>query len=101
MQWSDEKPADVIDLHVYAGADGTFTLYEDENVNYNYEKGLYSMITFSYDNDSHQLSVSERKGEYPGMLKSRKFNVILVSENGRSNAGTIEYNGEALSLKLR
>ena len=38
MQYSDEKPAEEITLYVYAGKDGEFTLYEDEGVNYNYEK---------------------------------------------------------------
>ena len=42
MEWSDEKPAETIDLYVFAGRDGSFTLYEDENTNYNYEKGRYA-----------------------------------------------------------
>ena len=47
MEWSDEKPAETIDLYVFAGRDGSFTLYEDENTNYNYEKGRYAIILVS------------------------------------------------------
>ena len=98
IQWSDEKAADVIDLYVYQGADGHFTLYEDENVNYNYEKGLCSMIEFSYNERMKLLSIEERSGEFPGMLEDRVFNVIPVSENGIGKIQTVNYNG--LSMKV-
>ena len=98
IQWSDEKAADVIDLYVYQGADGEFTLYEDENVNYNYEKGLYSMIEFSYNDRMKLLSIEECKGEFPGMLEERTFNIIPVSEKGIGKKQTVKYNG--LSMKI-
>src|SRR5690606_34180213 len=44
LQYTTEKKQDLVDLYIYAGADGAFSLYEDEGVNYNYEKGLYSRI---------------------------------------------------------
>jgi alpha-D-xyloside xylohydrolase len=98
IRWSDEKPADVIDLYVYMGADGEFTLYEDENVNYNYEKGAYSKIAFSYNDKMKLLSIEEREGEFPGMLEERIFNVIPVSKNGTGKTQTVKYNG--LSMKV-
>ena len=98
IRWSDEKAADVIDLYVYQGADGEFTLYEDENVNYNYEKGLYSMISFSYNERMKLLSIEECTGEFPGMLEERVFNIIPVSENGIGRKQTVKYNG--LSMKI-
>ena len=101
MQWSDEKPADVIDLYVYQGADGSFTLYEDENVNYNYEKGAYAMIDFCYDDASKTLKIGERKGEFPGMLKERTFNVIPVSKAGKGDAQSVRYTGEAVEVSLK
>ena len=80
MQWSDEKPADLIHILVYEGADGQFTLYEDEGTNYNYEKGKYATITFTYDNTRRQLTISKRKGSFKGMLKERKFNIVFVKK---------------------
>ena len=106
IQWSDEKPADVIDLYVYAGKDGSFTLYEDENVNYNYEKGAYSTITFTYDDSARTLTLGDRKGEFPGMLTERKFNIVLVTpENGfaypkASKGVETVYNGAAVTVNL-
>lgn len=108
MEWSDQKPADVITLYVYAGKNGEFTLYEDENTNYNYENGAYSTIKFTYDDASRKLTISARNGEFPGMLKSRKFNVVLrtpdVTTNGLNpDAATgkvVNYNGKKVVVKL-
>ena len=75
IQYSDEKPASDITLFVYKGKDGSFTLYEDENVNYNYEKGLFSVIPIEYNDADNTLIFAERQGEFPGMLKERNFNI--------------------------
>ena len=78
VQYSAEKPADPIELRIYPGADGSFTLYEDENDNYNYERGVYSTIDFNWDDAWHQLRVDARKGSFPGMLRARTFHVVIV-----------------------
>ena len=100
IQWSDQKPADVIDLYVYKGCDGSFTLYEDENVNYNYEKGLCSMIDFSYDEEAEVLVISKRRGEFPGMLEERVFNVIPVSKDGKGKPHKVKYSGSEIHVAL-
>lgn len=80
-EWSTEKPADPIELRIYRGADGDFTLYEDENDTYNYEKGVYATISFHWDDAKHSLTISDRKGQFPGMKESRTFRVVFVAEN--------------------
>ena len=100
LQWSDQKPADVIDLYIYKGADGSFTLYEDGNVNYDYEKGLYSMIDFIYDDASGILTIGDRRGAFPGMLQERTFNIIPVSKSGKESSVSIRYVGDMVSLQL-
>ena len=81
LQYTTEKPADPIELRIYPGADGSFILYEDENDNYNYEKGIYSTIEFEWLDDEQKLIIHDRKGEFPGMLQERTFKLVLVSEN--------------------
>ena len=93
MQWSDEKPADILDVYVYKGADGTFTLYEDENVNYNYEKGLYSTIDFFYDDSEQTLTIAKRNGEFSGMPDKRTFNIIAVSDGKAETVASVIYDG--------
>ncbi|MDR2497056.1 MAG: DUF4968 domain-containing protein [Tannerellaceae bacterium] len=79
VNYAGEKKAEVIDVYVYAGKNGSLYLYEDEGVNYNYEKGLYSKIGFDYDDASGQLSIGDRGGSpYPGMIAHRKFNIYYV-----------------------
>ena len=107
MQWSDEKPAELINLYVYAGQNGQFQLYEDEGTNYNYEKGKYATIDISYDDASRTVTIGQRKGQFLGMLKTRRFNVVLVTKDAPkpldldSPEGTmVNYNGKAVSVKL-
>ncbi|MBR4644128.1 MAG: DUF5110 domain-containing protein [Bacteroidaceae bacterium] len=76
MQYVGEKKWDNLELHVYPGADATFTLYEDEGDNYNYEKGVYATIPISWKERTHTLTIGERKGNYPGMLETRHFTII-------------------------
>jgi len=80
LQYTSEKLADPITVYVYAGADGAFTLYEDEGTTYDYEKGAFSTIAFSWDDAKKTLTIGERAGEFVGMPKQRTFQVILVSQ---------------------
>jgi len=81
MEWSTEGPADPIELRIYKGADGDFTIYEDENDNYNYEKGVHANISLHWDDKAQTLTIGERKGQFPGMLQNRSFRVVFVREN--------------------
>jgi alpha-D-xyloside xylohydrolase len=78
VQYAAEKPADPIELRIYPGADGSFTLYEDENDNYDYEKGVRATIALRWDDAKRQLTIDARQGSFPGMLKERSFQVVLV-----------------------
>jgi len=106
MQYTDEKQAENITLYVYAGQNGAFTLYEDEGINYNYEKGQYTMIPLTYDEASRTLVIADRQGEYPGMLQNRKFNIVMVDQNNPKpfdmNAKGMEvtYDGKKQVVKL-
>ena len=81
VQFAAEKPADPIELRIYPGANGSFTLYDDENDSYDYEKGVHATIRFDWDDARRQLVLGERQGEFPGMLKTRTFHVVLVGPN--------------------
>ena len=89
MQYVGEKAWDNLEIRVYPGTDGEFTLYEDEGDNYNYEKGYHSEIIFKWHNRTRTLSISARQGGYKGMLLDRKFTITLPDGTTR----TINYNG--------
>lgn len=97
VQYAEEKKWDNLDLFVFSGADGSFTLYEDENNNYNYEEGLFSTIKFDWDDKKQTLKIAASEGAYPNMLSKRTFNVILLKEGetvtSYSEKKTISYKG--------
>jgi alpha-D-xyloside xylohydrolase len=78
LQYSNEKPEDPIELRVYAGANGSFTLYEDENDSYDYEKGAYATIPIVWDDGAKTLTIGARAGKFPGMLETRTFRIVFV-----------------------
>ena len=96
MQYVGEKTWDNLELRVYPGADGSFMLYEDEGDSYNYEKGVYSTILFVWDDRARTLTICDRQGEFPGMLQTRQFTVVLP--DGASQ--TVSYDGKEMQMRL-
>ncbi len=93
VQFATEKKWDNLEIRIYDGANGSFILYEDENDNYNYEKGAYSTIAFSWNDSKKTLTINDRKGSFPGMPAERKFNIIKVtSGNGTGMDAVQKYN---------
>lgn len=108
VQFTTEKKPEEITLFVYAGANGSFTLYEDEGHNNNYEKGKYGTIEFSYNDAAKELTIGKQNGEFEGMLKNRAFNVVLVSdiypagyETSKVKLKSIKYKGNEIKVKLK
>ncbi len=86
IQYATEK-MNPVEIRIYPGTNGVFKLYEDENNNYDYEKGIYSTITFTWNNVKKILTIGQRKGTFPGMLKERAFNIVLVNKNNGTGVG--------------
>jgi alpha-D-xyloside xylohydrolase len=106
LQYATEKPADPIELRIYPGGDGEFTLYEDENDNYNYEKESFATIPIRWDEKKNTLTIGDRRGNFPGMLNQRTFRVIWVGHlHGAGLAlenrvdATVSYKGKRIEIK--
>ena len=95
-QYVGEKPWDNLEMRIYPGADGSFTLYEDEGDNYNYEKGYYSTITFTWNDKARTLTIGTRQGGYQGMLLSRKFTIVLPDGQQK----VVDYAANEVTVKL-
>jgi alpha-D-xyloside xylohydrolase len=107
VQYAEEKKWDDLEIRVYPGANGKFVLYEDENDNYNYEKGVYSTINFGWDDRKKTLTIYDRKGSFPGMLQRRKFRIRIVGIDKSSEENTVNepgkvitYDGKTVAFKL-
>ncbi|HEU6446997.1 MAG TPA: glycoside hydrolase family 31 protein [Verrucomicrobiae bacterium] len=104
IEYATQK-SDPIELRIYRGANGRFTLYEDEGDNYNYEKGKYTTIPVSWNEAAQTLEIGKRSGNFPGMLNERTFHIVWVSENhGEGIASTknpdavVHYDGAAIKI---
>jgi alpha-D-xyloside xylohydrolase len=106
LQYTDEKPADPITLMVYTGADGSFSLYEDDGASYGYERGEFARIPLRWDERSRTLIIGRREGSFPGMLERRTFQPLFVSPRRPVGFGfeprpdsTVSYVGEELRIR--
>lgn len=103
MEWATQTAPDPIELRIYTGADASFTLYEDENDNYNYENGAFSLIPFTWNESEKKLTIGAREGSFPGMLAGRTLNIVFVrAGHGVDVPQTqygdlrVSYNGQAI-----
>ncbi|HNP21756.1 MAG TPA: glycoside hydrolase family 31 protein [Panacibacter sp.] len=108
LQYTAEKPADPITLFVYTGKDASFSLYEDEGINYNYEKGAYSNININYSEQDKTLTIGKREGSFSGMLAKRTFRVVFIAKDKAKALdpvlqadATVVYKGEAVMVKMK
>jgi len=106
MQYVTEKPDAPYEIRVYPGADATFTIYEDDNETYNYEKGQRATVTLTWDDAKKALSIGERKGTFPGVVNQRTFRVVLATTDNAQGIGEaketqdIHYTGKTASVKF-
>lgn len=106
MDYTRQKAADTLEIRVYKGADGSFELYEDEGDNYNYEKGLYTIIPFHWNEKLQILTIGAQKGSYAKALKKRIFNIVFVKGNTGSGIAVssskkqLRYSGKTITFCL-
>ena len=107
IQYSNEKPAELINLYVYGGKDAEFLLYEDEGTNYDYEKGKSASILIKYNDKSRTVTFGKRTGSFDGMLTQRRFNVVLVTPESQTTLNLesptgkmVQYDGKEVKVKL-
>lgn len=109
VQYSSQTNWDNLEIRIYPGADGSFTLYEDEGDNYNYEQGQFSEIPFSWNDETQTLTIGARSGEFEGMLLDRTFRIVLVDAEKHMGLGIqqsvrfskeVAYSGSEISVKI-
>ncbi len=105
VEYASQRPEAPIELRVFPGADGDFILYEDENDNYNYEKGAYATVPLHWDNAANTLTIGNRQGSFPGLITKRTFRVVLVETNQGTGVEApaqtgrlVEYSGTRISV---
>lgn len=97
MQYVDEIPDAPYEIRIYQGADGRFTIYEDAGDGYDYEQGAYALIPMTWDDKRGELLIGERQGRFDGMVESREYNLVFISEHSRVSK-TVRYAGQAMKV---
>ena len=106
ITYADERPNAPLDLHIYPGQNGSFTLYDDEGDNYNYEQGQFATIRLSWDEAARQLTIYERQGSYRGMPISREFRIVMGDNSYTPLSSqttffkTVVYEGREVTIEL-
>ncbi len=100
IQYTAQDDGSTLTLRVYAGADADYALYEDDGVSYGYEKGAYSWIPFSWDDEKGVLTIGEREGSFPGMARVKSITVEVVSASGSRTLDPVSYDGSEVAVRL-
>lgn len=106
ITYADEQPNAPLDLRIYPGQSGSFTLYDDEGDNYNYEQGHFAMVRVSWDETARRLTLHDRQRCYPGMPGSREYRIVIGDgpydplSSKTSQASTVLYEGREISIDL-
>ena len=94
--------ADTLTIHIYQGADGTFTYYEDNGVTYAYEHGEYLQIPISYNEKEQELTIENQQGNYPESTKERILHIVSTSEDNHQRiVKSVKYKGESIKVKIK
>jgi alpha-D-xyloside xylohydrolase len=108
MQYVTEKPDAPYEIRVYPGADAVFTVYEDDNETYAYEKGQRATVELRWDDKARTLSIGKRQGSFPGMIAEREFRIVIatdaatagIAESKAELGRSVRYTGKATKVKF-
>lgn len=101
VEHTGQHPDAPWEIRVYPGADGAFTLYEDDGETYRYERGERSTATLRWDDTRRTLHIGAREGRYPGMVARRELRVRLMAPHDQiDSTRTVQYLGRALTLRF-
>ncbi len=106
VEYIGEQPEAPYEIRIYPGADASFTIYEDDGETYDYEKGEYATVELTWDDSARTLTIGDRKGDFPELVKTRKYRVVLATpdaalglDEAKEGVWEIEYNGQPVTVE--
>jgi alpha-glucosidase/alpha-D-xyloside xylohydrolase len=94
-QYTAQPAAGPTELVIYPGADGSFTLYEDDGVSYGFKRGEFSRLRLEWNNRSRTLSISPDRGSRSA--RPREFSVRLAPG---TDTRTLSFRGSRMQLQI-
>ena len=106
VQYATQNPGAPYEVRIYPGANAHFTLYEDDNETYDYEKGQRATYDLVWNDKARTLTIGARRGTFPGMVQRRRLDLVLVGP-GKANgiaaapaARHVTYDGKAVTVRF-
>ncbi len=107
VQFATARPDAPYEIRIYPGADAMFTVYEDDNETYAYERGQRATYELVWNDATQTLHLGARQGSFPGMTTARELNIVLVAPPPTSGdrdttrrTKTIRYTGAAAEVSF-
>jgi alpha-D-xyloside xylohydrolase len=100
VQYVNEEPDAPYEVRIYRGADGNFTLYDDDGETYAYERGAHAMFDLHWSDRKHEFTIGQQHGSFPGMVKRRELQIVLIGPDGAVKKQTISYDGTKRTVSL-
>jgi alpha-D-xyloside xylohydrolase len=101
VEYTGQRPDAPWEIRIYPGADGRFTLYEDDGETYAYERGERATTALRWDDARRTLHIGARQGSYPGMVAQRELRVRVMAPPGQpALTRTVRFQGHALTLQF-
>ncbi len=101
VEYAEQRTNEPLELRVYRGADGNFTLYDDTGDTYAYEKGEHALIPLHWDDKSAAMTIGAREGEYPGMPREQEFRIALVDGSKVGLTKQVRYAGQEITVGFK
>lgn len=100
-QYTSEKVDAPMTLVIYPGADGSYTLYEDDGASFAYRRGAWVKTEMQWDDSERRLTLRLAPGSRPGAPGlpplRRKFDVRVA---GSAVTRAVEFASQAVSVSL-
>lgn len=106
VQYATEAPDAPYEIRIYPGADARFTIYEDDNETYAYEKGQRATYDLVWNDRARTLRVGARQGSFPGMVRERRLKLALMDAGNATGVAPAavtkeaSYNGKAITVSF-
>ncbi len=100
VEYAGQRGEEPIELRVYRGSDGSFTLYDDQGDTNAYERGAHASVPLRWDDGSATLTIGARQGEYPGMPREQRFRVVVVDGTKGGTAREVRYTGQEVVVPV-
>jgi len=101
VEYAEAQTGKPLEIRIWRGSDGHFTLYDDSGNGWGYEAGQRAILAFDWNDRTQTLTIGARQGKFPGMNPARELRIVWDGA-GDSEAKvfkTVVYKGKKLAIK--